>query len=321
MKFSIPEFDIFYLSYDEPQKEEFWAKLLDIAPWAKRVDGVKGFDSAHKAAANASDTDRFITVDGDNTVFPEFFDINFELPERYQESVLSWNSRNSLNGLVYGNGGLKLWTKDFVLGMKTHENASAEEEKLDFCWKDRYVQLKNIYSETHPSGSPLQAFRAGFREGVKMSLDRGSRLDPEKMKKYIYSENLKRVLIWATVGADVENGLWSIYGTRLGLFLANLSDFKLSNISDYDWFKEYFNQDVFPGFKLTNGDRPGMCSRTGSTYSLDKLLAESVKLKELLQKGLGLELSDLNGEQSKFFKFVCSNAVRKSPNALTTENE
>ena len=37
-----------------------------IVPWAKRVHGVEGSDAAHKACANLSETDRFITVDGDN---------------------------------------------------------------------------------------------------------------------------------------------------------------------------------------------------------------------------------------------------------------
>ena len=45
------EFDIFFLSFDEPNCEENWAKLQDIAPWAKRVHGVKGFDNAHKECA------------------------------------------------------------------------------------------------------------------------------------------------------------------------------------------------------------------------------------------------------------------------------
>ena len=27
-----------------------------------------------------------------------------------------------INGLKYGNGSLKMWTKDFVANMKTHEN-------------------------------------------------------------------------------------------------------------------------------------------------------------------------------------------------------
>ena len=92
------EFDIFYISYDEPQKEEFWAKLLDAAPWAKRIDGVKGFDAAHKAAANASETDRFITVDGDNIVHPSFFEAEIDIPEKLSDCVLSWNSVNAING-------------------------------------------------------------------------------------------------------------------------------------------------------------------------------------------------------------------------------
>lgn len=106
MKQSISSFDVFYISYDEPNKEENWAKIQEIAPWAQRVDGVKGFDSAHKAAAALSSTDKFITVDGDNIVYPEFFDLELDIPEKLDDCVLSWASRNIINDLCYGNGGL-----------------------------------------------------------------------------------------------------------------------------------------------------------------------------------------------------------------------
>jgi glycosyltransferase involved in cell wall biosynthesis len=319
----ISEFDIFYISYDEPQKEEFWAKLLDIAPWAKRIDGVKGFDAAHKAAANASETDRFITVDGDNLIYPEFLEAEINIPEKYQDCVLSWNSVNVINGLAYGNGGLKLWTKDFVLNMKTHEAAESEDEKLDFCWKDKYIQLRNIYSDTYPNGSPFQAFRAGFREGVKMTLDRGNKLDPAKMKNHIWRENLRRLTIWATVGADAENGLWSIYGTRLGMYLTNLTDdFVMSNISDYDWFKTYFAEEILPKFSVTGRtDEKVRCSRTGVEYDLSKLYNESSALKDELKKGLGIDLADLAAEQSRFFKSVMVPPQRASKDPLATERE
>ncbi len=65
MKVDIADLDCIYLTYDEPQKEEFWIKIRNMVPWAKRVDGVKGSDAAHKAAADASDTARFILVDGE----------------------------------------------------------------------------------------------------------------------------------------------------------------------------------------------------------------------------------------------------------------
>ena len=55
-RIDIADLDCIYLTYDEPQKEEFWVKIRNMVPWAKRVDGVKGSDAAHKAAAAASDT-------------------------------------------------------------------------------------------------------------------------------------------------------------------------------------------------------------------------------------------------------------------------
>ena len=69
----IADLDCIYLTYDEPQREEFWIKIRNMVPWARRVDGVLGSDAAHKAAAQASNTDRFILIDGDNLPDPAFF--------------------------------------------------------------------------------------------------------------------------------------------------------------------------------------------------------------------------------------------------------
>jgi hypothetical protein len=297
-KHAITEFDLFYLSYDEPQKEEFWAKLQELAPWAKRVDGVKGFDTAHKECAKQSDTDKFITVDGDNLVYPEFFDLEIDIPDRFTDCTLSWCGRNIVNGLHYGNGGLKLWTKDFVMNMKAHE-ASEGSHQVDFCWDEKYIQLNNTYSDTCPNGSPFQAFRAGFREGVKMTLDRGEKASNKIIQKHVHPKNYKRLLIWATVGADVENGWWSIYGTRLGIYSANIAaDFDISNISDYEWFKNYFDED------FASRD-PVECAKT---------------LLHPLQKTLGLNIADMGPDESKFFKSVYE-SPRRNDNPLITEIE
>ncbi len=71
-KVDIADLDCIYLSYDEPQREEFWIKIRNMVPWARRVDGVLGSDAAHKAAAQASSTDRFILIDGDPEHEPIF---------------------------------------------------------------------------------------------------------------------------------------------------------------------------------------------------------------------------------------------------------
>lgn len=314
----ITEVDLFFISYDEPNKEENWAKLQELAPWAKRVDGVKGFDSAHKACAEQSETERFITVDGDNVVYPSFFDLQFTIPEKLKDATLSWGGRNVINGLCYGNGGLKLWTKEFVLNMRTHENATRDEEKVDFCWDDKYVQLNNVYSDTCPNGSPFQAFRAGFREGVKMTLDRGVKAGDGVIKNYMHDKNFKRLLIWASIGADIDNGLWAIYGTRLGIYMANINkSFDIAQISDYDWFKQYFYSEIAPKFEGAQTER---CIKTGQKWDKNVLIAESGALLSPLQKSLGLNIADFNIEQSIFFKSVYEQP-RRTASPIVTEWE
>jgi hypothetical protein len=290
MKINMSEVDTFYISYDEPKCEENWADLVEKAPWAKRVHGVKGFDSAHKACAMQSETERFITVDGDNIVDSRFFDMSINIPIKYENHVLSWNSVNGVNGLVYGNGGLKLWTKDWVMKMRSHENATNEAEKLDFCWDSTYLQLNSIWSTTYPNGSAFQAFRAGFREGVKMTLDRGAKVDKVKMQSIVHDTNFKRLLIWSCVGADVENGLYSILGTRTGIYCANIEEgFDLSLISDYDWFKTYWLQIQE---KISN------CDVEENIKQLIDFSGTSIKHE------MGVDLCLYTPEQSKFFKQV-----------------
>ena len=119
----IIEQDIIFLSYKEPDAEKNYADLLTKVPWAKRVDGVKGSDAAHKACAALSETEYFVTVDGDNIIDPKFLEIEIELDGTNftEENVFSWCGNVHVNGLKYGNGGLKLWTRKFVNEMRTHE--------------------------------------------------------------------------------------------------------------------------------------------------------------------------------------------------------
>ena len=97
----IADLDCIYLSYDEPKKEETWIKIQNMVPWAQRVDGVKGSDAAHKAAADASSTDRFVLIDGDNIPDAAFFNqtLTFDTPE-WEQAVFRWRARNHVNGLI-----------------------------------------------------------------------------------------------------------------------------------------------------------------------------------------------------------------------------
>lgn len=274
----VSEFDVIFLSYDEPNKEEMWADLLQHCPWAKRVDGVKGFDSAHKACAELSDTERFFTVDGDTKVDPSFWSKKLAYPAELSDAQFSWASINHVNGLSYGNGSLKLWTRDFVLDMRTHENAPAGEQAVEFCWDSRYRAVPGIYSTTYPNGSEFQAFRAGYREGVKMTLDQGKFVPGTKLKDKLAHENYVRLLIWCSVGADVEHGRWAIYGARRGVYEVLSGEVSAESISDFDWFNKQWES--------------GSVNWSGC----------SSELGETLRKTFGVQVADLDVEQSKFFK-------------------
>ena len=104
----IADLDCVFLTYDEPKKEEFWAKIQNMVPWAKRVDGVKGSDAAHKAAADASDTDWFVLIDGDNLPYADFFNLQLRITDADAGKAFRWKARNEINGLMYGNGGMSV---------------------------------------------------------------------------------------------------------------------------------------------------------------------------------------------------------------------
>lgn len=307
MKIDVTELDIFYISYDEPNCEENWSDLLNKVPWAKRVHGVKGFDAAHKACAEQSETDRFITVDGDNIVMDEFFNQQLEFPEKDQDgndisqSIFSWNAKNLLNGLVYGNGGLKCWPKAYTLTINTHESAT-DGEGMEFCWKLNYIQMNDIFSEVHQTASPFQAFRAGFREGVKLSLDQGARVKPHKFKDKIWYGNFNRLNVWCNIGTDVENGWWAIYGARLGCEMTVLSDWDTNQISDYDWFKGFFEE--------------VRSSIDADDHLQSKTIAIGDRLNEEIQ---GMMLFNPNDQMSKFFKATFVNPRRWG--AMVTESQ
>jgi len=275
----VADLDCIFLTYDEPKKEEFWIKVSNMVPWAKRVDGVKGSDAAHKAAADASDTDRFVLIDGDNLPDADFFNLQLHLDSTNVNSVFRWRARNSINGLMYGNGGMSCWTKEFVYNMRTHEASDGSDDTaVEFCFDPNYWSMHDCYSTTYPDATPFQAWRAGFREGVKMCLDRGTKPTLEEFNRRIVNRNYDNLCIWQSVGADNPNGFWAMYGARLGTHLTMLTNWDYRQVQDFDVLNGMWN-----------------------TY---KNAGEEncIALGEILRKRLDLNIVDMNAEESRFFK-------------------
>jgi len=309
----ITNFDIIFISYDEDNADENWADLKKKCPWAKRIHGIFGSDAAHKEAANVSTTERFTTCDADTIIKPEFF--NSTIPKHIAENMtktISWTSENYVNGLMYGNGSLKCWTKPFVLGMKTHEESDKPKNRVEFCFEDGYTQQNDIFSITDPNGSPRQAWRSGFREGVKMTLDQGLKIPVDKLKEQMYWKNMIRLLIWCSVGADVENGLWCMYGARLGCHMTNLTDWDYINVRDFEYLNDMWNDEICPKFESFTGSY--MCTKSGYCWDDDKLLKEIQFLGNELRSHLNLNIAELDDNASSFFRKVFINPSRVERN-------
>lgn len=284
---NLADLDVVFISYDEPKKELYYADLLSKAEWAMRVDGVIGFNAAHVRAGEVAETEYVITVDGDNLVDERLFDVKLDIPASYQDHVLSWAAINSVNGLCYGNGGIKIWPRDALLNLKSHEAAEDELMRVDFCWGIRYLHMAGSYSTTYPNNSPLQAFRSGFREGSKMCIYHGERIDPETYTYRVWTGNKQRLLIWCSVGLDVDNGDWCMLGARMGaVWTLTRPEWDHAEVSDYRKIEQIFN-DLGPEVIDSRDARFDMMDKLGRQFRAET----------------GLDMPVLGESESRMFKF------------------
>ena len=277
----VADLDCIYLTYDEPNKETNWVKIRNMIPWAQRVDGIKGSDAAHKAAAAASTTERFVLIDGDNVPDEQFFNLTLAFPDQQWESaVFRWRARNHVNGLMYGNGGLSSWTRTFANRMRTHEATDGRAEtEIEFCFDPLYWPMHDCYSTTYPMGSAFQAWRAGFREGVKMCLNQGRKPGLADFKQQVHQRNFDHLTIWHNIGRDVENGIWAIAGSRMGTYMTMLTEWDHRQVQDFDALAQIFN--------TVDGHNPEIVAG---------------RVAEDLYRQLDLPMNVIDGPSSKFFK-------------------
>ena len=277
----ISDLDFVYISFKEPNKEQNWADLKNKVPWAKRVDGVVGFDSAHKAAADVSETDFFISVDGDNIIDEKFLLETLDWSKTDKKAVHRWRAKNNVNGLVYGNGGLVGWHRKTCKEMKTHENADTQENQIDFCWGVSHENLHNCYFTTVINASEQQAFVAGYREGVKMSTEKGKPI-PAGDFKTIWPMNLKILTTWCTIGADVDLGKYAMLGARMGCYNTVIeADNKHFMIRDLADMENYFKN-----------------------VTVDNIDNELAIYGNSLRQQLDMPIAEFDEAQSRFYRFV-----------------
>ncbi|MCS7316717.1 MAG: hypothetical protein NZZ41_00135 [Candidatus Dojkabacteria bacterium] len=237
--------DVFQISYDEPNADENFSVIKDIFPKVKRVKNIKGFDESHSYAAHMSDKDYILILDGDLRITQDIFDDFSEYiflkgrPEKIlnDKGVTSWCSKNIVNGLIYGNGGPKIWKTEVLKRVKSHSSG-----KLDWIGEISYRQMNNWYGYSVINATPYQAWRSGFRECLKFCFDNNSCKKLKNPKKEMQHENYIRMIFWMNLGRDVSNGIFSILGARSGAWELLVDHVSHDIILDYDILKNYYRE-------------------------------------------------------------------------------
>ena len=218
--------DIFFLSYDETYREKHWQELKYRFPQSRRIQGVKGLALAHLLCAQLSKTDFFFVVNGDNRICYKNF--SFEIPEDLKEGVWTWRASNPVNDLVYGFGGIKLFSKSAFLSPPFSVDVSSS-------LKAPYYIVSKTASVTCFNGSPFEAWRGAFRECVKLS----SRCIAFQ-KNF---ETKERLETWCTKGVDKPYGSYVLLGAKQGKEYGEAyrgNPMALRKINDFDWLKYRF---------------------------------------------------------------------------------
>lgn len=220
--------DIIFISFDEPNADYNFSNLQKRFPYIKRVCGISGIHNAHLAASKLSDTQLFYVVDGDTEVF-DSFDFSFKPNIHDQEYVHIWKSRNPVNGLEYGYGGVKLFAKKFFKSI----NMSSIDFSTSLTTNVKYVD--EVVSFTRFNSDEFRAWRGAFRECAKLS--------SKAILGQIDVETEYRLNAWLNI-AD-KNEFFSSYvleGAKQGNIFGLTNVNQLHLLNDFNWLKQKFEE-------------------------------------------------------------------------------
>ena len=226
-------FDIVYLSYHEPSADNNFRKLQDHIRSTNAtlkliwVRDVKGIFNAHQTAATRVQSKMFWVIDADAELMKDF-DFSY-IPDVYDEEVVHvWGSKNPVNGLEYGYGGVKLFPTELVL--------NANSWGMDFTTglSSRFKSLPEISCITKFNTDAFSTWRSAFRECVKLTIN-----DDE--------ESRQRLDTWINTRGDEEFTAEAVKGALEGkqFALENKNNAEqLNNINDFDWLEELWKKSI-----------------------------------------------------------------------------
>jgi len=213
-------YDIVFISYDEINADANYARLKERFPLAKRVHGVDGIHNAHIAAAKKAFTKMFWVVDADAIILDDF-NFDYEVTKWDLDVVHVWRSRNPVNGLEYGYGGVKLFPKILTINMRT------DTVDMTTTISSKFKAMPTVSNITAFNTDAFTTWRSAFRECCKLVLINNE-------------ESLVRLDRWCTIGSDLN----AINGAKAGKIYGekNSSDMEaLAKINDFTWLKDQWS--------------------------------------------------------------------------------
>jgi len=224
-------YDVIFISYNEPNADKNFELLQNKIPSVKRVHGIKGIHKAHVAAAELATTDMFYVVDGDAQIYDDFH-FDYQIPQydiNAKNTVYVWKSKNPVNGLVYGYGGVKLLPRNMTINM-------------DISSTDMTTSIGSFFKPMDAT-SNLSAFATDEFSTWKSAFRECAKLASKTIQGQIDEETEQRLKTWTTVGQDHNFGEYAIRGARAGMQfgISNKSDISL--INDFEWLYDRFQTD------------------------------------------------------------------------------
>ena len=224
-------YDIAFICYDEPYKYYQYFDLTSkkIKNKIYMIEGVKGIHNAHIEAAKKATTPMFYAVDADAKTLPNF-KFNLKLDPSEEDIVHVWRSRNPVNGLEYGYGGVKLLPTQLTLNM------DLSNPDMTTSISSRFKIMPEVANITMFNTDPLRTWRSAFRECAKLSskLIKGQ-LDAETQDRlHVWQHNDSDELYadYARAGAIAGNHFGETYKDNPEM---------LKKINDYEWLQMEFD--------------------------------------------------------------------------------
>jgi hypothetical protein len=221
--------DVVFISYHEPFADERFADLVPRLRGNKIfwIKDIRGIHQAHIEAAKTATTDMFYVVDAD-AIIENTFKFDHYIPYydfNAKHTVYVWKSRNPVNGLEYGNGGIKLLPRQLTIDM------DVSKPDITTSISKWFKPMPTVSNTNGFNTDPFNSWKSAFRECCKLSSRVIDRQDD--------TETQQRLDTWCTVGTDIDVLAGAIAGRKYGE--ENKLDVEaLKKINNFKWLEEQF---------------------------------------------------------------------------------